>query len=187
MKFIGVGALFENHAKSDFLRLTGSRYDAMKLRIERHKKLPDLPFTKDEFRAHVLKAMNGNQDGVVVCRYCNQVTTLHDLAADHEMPIDRGGSLGLENIGFPCQSCNRRKNRMTPDEFLKLLNFLEKEIPMARMDVLDRLEKAISLVIGLRRNAPIVSELKESGEWGKVQDKRRRAYNEKQQVNMPQF
>lgn len=65
MKPAGIGALFENCAKSDFLRLTGSRYDAMKTRIERNKKLPPLPFTKDEFRAHVLNAMNGDRKSVV--------------------------------------------------------------------------------------------------------------------------
>ena len=58
----GVGALFANKAKSGFLSLTGSRYDSMQTRMEK-KKLPPLPFTKEEFRAHILAALGGHDDG----------------------------------------------------------------------------------------------------------------------------
>ena len=45
-KPIGTGQLFEETAKSAFLRLTGSRYDSMRQRLERKKNGPTLPFTK---------------------------------------------------------------------------------------------------------------------------------------------
>jgi 5-methylcytosine-specific restriction endonuclease McrA len=156
MKPAGIGALFENRAKSDFLRLTGSRYDAMKTRIERNKKQPPLPFTKDEFRAHVLNAMNGNQDGAVVCRYCNQVTTLAEMAVDHAYPLSRGGSAGLDNLEYPCKHCNDRKGSLSPDEYLALLAFLETKIPLGRIDVLKRLEQSIKLAAGARRAMMLV-------------------------------
>jgi len=42
---------------------------------------------------------------------------------------------------------------MTPDEYLKLRDFLENELPMARQDVLSRLGKAVKLAAGMRRHA----------------------------------
>ena len=187
MKPAGIGALFENRAKSDFLRLTGSRYDAMKTRIERNKKLPPLPFTKDEFRAHVLNAMNGNQDGAVVCRYCNQVTTLLDMASDHEVPLDRGGSSGLDNIGFPCQDCNQKKGTMTPEEYLKFLRLLETELPLARISILKRLQEHSKLLARMRAESGVINDLKGTGTWQEAQGRRRAAQKAKQQTGMPKF
>ena len=147
----GVGALFANKAKSGFLSLTGSRYDSMAARMEK-KKLPPLPFTKAEFRAHVLAALGGHDDGAVRCRYCNAWFILEELAVDHAIPLSRGGSPGLDNLEYPCKSCNDRKGSMSPDEYLALLAFLE-TIPLARIDVLKRLEQSVKLAAGARRNA----------------------------------
>ena len=145
----GVGILFANKAKSGFLSLTGSRYDGMVTRIAK-KKLPPLPFTKEEFRAHVLAALGGYDDGAVQCRYCRGFFTLQDLAVDHAKPLSRGGSPGLDNLEYPCKPCNDRKGSMSPDEFLALLAFLE-TIPLARIDVLKRLEQSVKLAAGARR------------------------------------
>ena len=145
----GVGILFANKAKSGFLSLTGSRYDSMVARMAK-KKLPPLPFTKEEFRAHVLAALGGYDDGAVQCRYCRGFFTLQDLAVDHAKPLSRGGSLGLDNLEYPCKPCNDRKGSMSPDEFLALLAFLE-TIPLARIDVLKRLEQSVKLAAGARR------------------------------------
>lgn len=145
----GVGILFANKAKSGFLSLTGSRYDSMVARIAK-KKLPPLPFTKAEFRAHVLAALGGHDDGAVNCRYCRGWFTLEDLAVDHSKPLSRGGSAGLDNLEYPCKACNDRKGSMSPDEYLALLNFLE-TVPLARIDVLKRLEQSVKLAAGARR------------------------------------
>jgi hypothetical protein len=48
------------------------------------------------------------------------------------------------------------------------------------MEVLNRLEISVQLVIGHRANAPIVNALKESGEWKKVQDERKQAKKAKE-------
>ena len=142
----GVGILFANKAKSGFLSLTGSRYDGMAARMEK-KKLPPLPFTKEEFRAHVLAVLGGFDDGAVQCRYCRGFFTLGDLAVDHAIPLSRKGSMGLDNIEYPCKACNDRKGSMSPDDFLALLAFLE-TIPLARIDVLKRLEQSVKLAAG---------------------------------------
>ena len=60
------------------------------------------------------------------------------------------------------------------------MEFLETKIPLARMEVLNRLEISVQLVIGHRANAPIVNALKESGEWKKVQDERKQAKKAKE-------
>jgi len=159
MKPVGTGALFENNAKSEFLRLTGSRYDGMKVRNEK-KKLPPLPFTKEQFRTHVLHNMRGNYDGAINCRYCHKVCTLQEVAADHEMPLSRGGGSGLENIGFPCADCNAQKGSMTPAEFVTLLACLER-MPFARIDVLKRLQQSVKLAASVRRSIMLSKRPKE--------------------------
>lgn len=166
MKPTGIGALFANQAKSNFLSLTGSRYDSMRARIEK-KKLPPLPFTKEQFRAHVLAALGGHDDGAIQCRYCRGYFTLTDLAVDHAKPLSRGGSPGLDNLEYPCKPCNDRKGSMSPDEFLALLAFLE-TIPLARIDVLKRLEQSVKLAAGARRSIMLLKNAKPKEK--KVQD-----------------
>lgn len=156
----GIGVLFAGNAKSDFLRISGQRYDGMRTRMEK-KKLPPLQFTKEQFRAHILAVMGGNVDGALRCRYCRKFCALDEVAADHEMPLSRGGSSGLENLGFPCCACNARKGSMTPDEFLALLAFLDAYIPLARTDILKRLQQSIQLAAGARRNAVLIRDMRE--------------------------
>jgi hypothetical protein len=151
----GAGILFANKAKSGFLSLTGSRYDSMVTRMV-NKKLPPLPFTKQEFRVHVLAALGGHEDGAIQCKYCRKVCTLSEVSADHETPLSRDGSSGLDNLGYPCQNCNQAKGSLTPEEFKNLLYFLEKYIPLGRRDVLGRLAKANKLAAGARRNAMLL-------------------------------
>jgi hypothetical protein len=117
------------------------------------KRLGGLPFTMDEFRQDILSVLsNGMKDGVVQCRYCKGFFTIAEIAADHANPLSRGGSLGLDNIDYPCINCNRAKGSMRPEVFLKLIAFLETEIPESRTDVLGRLSKAISLAVAARRS-----------------------------------
>jgi hypothetical protein len=126
------------------------------------KKFPPLPFTKEEFRAHVLAALGGYDDGAVQCRYCRGFFTLTDLAVDHAKPLSRGGSAGLDNLEYPCKSCNDRKGSMSPDEFLALLEFLDTRIPLARIDVLKRLGQSVKLAAGARRAAAMQAKGKQA-------------------------
>jgi 5-methylcytosine-specific restriction endonuclease McrA len=49
-----------------------------------------------------------------VCFYCGGKGKLE---TDHKIPLCRGGSNHISNICLACVSCNRRKARMTADEF----------------------------------------------------------------------
>ena len=155
MKPAGVGALFPKQGHSNFLTITGSRYDAMVARMKK-KKLPPLGFSKDEFRAYVLEALGGHEDGAIQCRYCRKFCTLGEVTPDHEVPLSRGGSSHWTNLGFPCMKCNQAKGSLTPDEFLLLLQFLETKLPLGRGDVLARLAKATKLAAGAARAALIL-------------------------------
>lgn len=110
-----------------------------------------VPFTVEQFRAHLLKFLGGVEDGVAQCRYCNSWLNIATVACDHAIPVSRGGSLDLTNIEFPCKPCNNRKGKLMPDEFMALLTGLEKWPATARNDVLHRLEIAVQLAAGVRR------------------------------------
>ena len=144
------GALFKAEARVDFLTITGRMYDHMRNRPV-IKKAGGLPFTKEQLRQDVLGVLGGKKCGVVQCRYCSGFFVVSELAADHAVPLSRAGGFGLDNLDYPCRNCNQAKGSMTPDEFLKLLRFLEAEIPLARTDVLGRLAKAVSLAVAARR------------------------------------
>ncbi len=167
---IGAGSLFADDAHKRFMELTGSRYDAMMVRLTKKKLIlpKQHPFTKEQYRARVLAAMNGQEDGFIQCRYCRGFYGIKDIASDHARPLDCGGSVGLDNLEFPCRVCNARKGKMTPDEYLELLDLLEKRLPRVRMEILNRLEISVQLVTGQRANAPVINELKDRGDWQKV-------------------
>lgn len=174
----GSGLIFESEARRRFMALTGSRFDSLVKRLAR-KGIP-VPFTKEKFRAHVLNALGGAYDSFLKCRYCGGFFNVQDIAADHEIPLSRGGSAELWNIGYPCQGCNDRKGSLTPNEFLKLLAFLEAEIPLGRQDVLSRLSKATALAQGARSNAAVIQGLKKKGIWQQEQKERRDARKAKE-------
>lgn len=121
---IQAGILFPKAARTSFLDLTRSRYESMRARMAK-KKLPELPFDLEEFRADVVKVMGGTEDGAIQCRYCNRFFTLQDAAVDHAIPLSRGGSAGLDNIDYPCKQDNDRKGSMTMQEYTDLLKFLD--------------------------------------------------------------
>jgi 5-methylcytosine-specific restriction endonuclease McrA len=170
---IKAGTLFDAH--STFMTITGQRFDAMMKRLEK-KGLVDektRPFTKDELREDVLSVFNGHEDGASQCRYCKGFYTLAEIAIDHAMPLSRGGALDLTNLDYPCANCNNAKGSLTPTEFLKLVDFLEREIPLGRKDVLGRLAKAVSLAQGMRSNMGVIGDLKKEGTWQRAQAARR--------------
>lgn len=147
------------------MRITLDRYNAMQERLKR-KKLPPSPFTLDQLRHHFLAALGGSSNGVIQCVYCWAISAPEDCAIDHIVPLSRGGALGLENIGFLCAACNDRKGQMLPEEYTELLQFLDRQSPTMRRDVLDRLGKAVKLMAGsthLRgRVAKLQDELSEA-------------------------
>jgi hypothetical protein len=148
-KPLGAGVLFQREVRSLFLTITGKTYDNMLARIMR-KGFPGVPFDKDAFRHHVLRAMGGLPDGFFRCRYCSGYFTLEQVAVDHALPLSRGGGVDLDNLEFPCKADNFRKGSLTPDEYILLLEFLDQRIPLAKTDVLNRLEISVQLVTAER-------------------------------------
>jgi hypothetical protein len=181
-KPIGTGVLFGQDAHRVFMTLTSSRYGAMMTRLAKKKLIDEEhpPFTCDQYREKILKAMNGNEDGFIQCRYCRKFSGIKDIGSDHARPLDRGGSLGLDNLEFPCKRCNSIKGRMTPDELLALMEFLETQIPLARIEVLNRLEISVQLVTSIRSQAPVIKELKDSGDWERAQRIRKQRKRDKE-------
>jgi hypothetical protein len=156
--------LFPQKAHTLFMDLTRSRYAGMQKRMEK-KKLPPLSFSLDEFRAHFVAALGGSSNGAARCRYCNRMVAPDGCAADHMIPLSRGGGMGLDNIDFPCAACNAVKGEMTPVEFKSFLMFMDTMSPFVRRDVLKRLQMSVKLAAGSRRNAARINELKKSGQW----------------------
>jgi 5-methylcytosine-specific restriction endonuclease McrA len=130
--------------KSTFVRITGQRYDNMLARVTR-KGFYGLPFSKDRFREHIFSVMGGAYDGFVRCRYCGGLFALEQVALDHALPLSRGGGVELDNLDLPCMECNAKKGGMTPTEYALLLEFLDNTIPLAKEDVLMRLQMSVAL------------------------------------------
>ncbi len=159
----GAGALFPAQGHRGFMEITGARYDAMVVRVKK-KKLPPLNFSKDQFRVLVLQKLGGHEDGAIQCPYCRKFCTLKEVTPDHEQPLSRGGSSGLDNLGFPCMQCNQQKGSLTPNEFFALLAFLEERIPLGRQDVLSRLANAVKLAAGAARNRALIAKFGKPGQ-----------------------
>lgn len=179
---VGAGSLFGKDMRSRFLDTTRQRYDTMRGRLKRNG-IEDTPFTLDEFRADIMKVLDGNEDGAIVCRYCHRPMALEDTATDHAKALSRGGGPELENLDYPCKECNQKKGKLDPKEFLDLLGFLDTQHPLARQDVLARLQKATTLAAGMFRNNAIIDFLKNNGEWAKAV----KAVNERKRLKKERF
>lgn len=163
----GTGALFPKSAKTIFLNVTRTCYAHMQERFKK-KNLPELPFTKDQFREYALAAFRNQYDGFVRCRYCLSHFNISDIAVDHAIPLSRGGGMDLDNLEFICKADNDRKGGLTPTEYLGLLEFLE-TLPFARVEILKRLEQSVKLAAGAAATRGTIGELKRGGQWGAAQ------------------
>lgn len=156
---IKAGALFQQDAHATFMTITGSRYRNMVLRCKK-KKLPAPSFTLEEFRRDLLyNVMGGKEDAPIQCRYCHRWYTLAEVDVDHGTALSRGGSIGLENIDYPCASDNDKKGSLSVAEYTALLAYLDTVHPQARQDVLVRLEKSNKLAASANRSRGLMAEL----------------------------
>lgn len=55
------------------------------------------------------------------CNYCGRKLTYDALEIDHVIPRSQGGSDDIDNLVASCRFCNRRKGRMTPEEYKQSL------------------------------------------------------------------
>lgn len=163
---IGTGALFDSGEAKRFRAIIRDRYRLLAMRLGK-KKIP-LTFSVEGLAAHILAQMGGYHDDVITCRYCHRPIDLSDAALDHAVPFARGGSPDLSNIELICRECNDRKGGLLPEEYELLLAFLEREIPLARMEILKRLQQSTKLAASMRHNMARIGELKKTGEWQKA-------------------
>jgi 5-methylcytosine-specific restriction endonuclease McrA len=65
---------------------------------------------------------------VIPCRYCGKKTRCgkNTRHIDHYIPLCRGGADDVHNLVVACPSCNSRKHKRMPEEFIALL---EKSFP----------------------------------------------------------
>jgi len=58
-----------------------------------------------------------------ICTYCRRQGTFWEDAdgepwhMDHVIPLERGGSIGLDNVALSCRACNMDKGNQTPSEW----------------------------------------------------------------------
>jgi hypothetical protein len=69
------------------------------------------------------------------CRYCDSVLTLKNISLDHKIPVHwkrnvRNNPLlgDINNIHLICKKCNQSKRDLTDEQYLRLLEFLNKNI-----------------------------------------------------------
>lgn len=96
----------------------------------------ELPFDKDEFRAWLSRRI-GFQ--AMPCPYCGAPIDVLSLYLDHDIPVNRGGSLSLKNLSPLCRDCNTVKGELTGREFRALLDGLRTFHPAAQKDIMRRL------------------------------------------------
>lgn len=155
---MSTGLLFKSDARERFETITRQRYSAMKTRLK--KKGLRIPFTQDQLRTHVKdRFMGGEIDGVLQCRYCLRLYDISGSAFDHAIPLSRGGDIDLSNIDVICEKCNSAKGSLRPIEFSALLSFLEREMPIAKADVILRLQQHSKLLAG-KRSAEMLARIR---------------------------
>jgi hypothetical protein len=70
------------------------------------------------FTRHDIALLYKGQDGC--CAYCHCLLgAAYEI--EHKVPVSRGGSSWPDNLALACGPCNRRKGRMTAEEFIQML------------------------------------------------------------------
>jgi len=73
------------------------------------------------------------------CKYCNEVITHKNISMDHIKPLSLDGQSTIDNIQFICKTCNRRKDKMSDNEFIELNKFLDTLSEPSRKMILQKL------------------------------------------------
>lgn len=68
-----------------------------------------------------------NKYGVTAhrCPWCGAPIDFLSMQIDHRIPIEKGGSLALDNLEGICKPCNELKGAQDPSEYKRLLDFLD--------------------------------------------------------------
>jgi hypothetical protein len=106
-----------------------------------------LPFTLDEFRAWAMEKIGFN---AVRCYYCPRAIDVLHFEPDHYVPLELGGSPGIENLVAACEDCNRLKGSMLPADFIEFKKFIEEKMSHVSHDDITKRLRAGSMGIRLR-------------------------------------
>lgn len=71
------------------------------------------------FNIPMLAERQTDGNGVLRCAYCGKPLFPGNFHVDHVTPLSRGGSSAADNLCLACPDCNRRKGRMTLEEWNK--------------------------------------------------------------------
>jgi 5-methylcytosine-specific restriction endonuclease McrA len=130
-----------------FMRRSTTLYSGMRSRLQerRYKSGPRegkvrvakqfLPFTPENFRDWLRVVLEDEP----FCSYCKEPINILTISPDHRTPLSRGGSLELANICGACVTCNTRKGRLKPGEFMFLRECVATLPEAARGDIWRRL------------------------------------------------
>lgn len=75
----------------------------------------------------------------MICAYAGEMITERNFSLDHDVPISRGGSFGLENLRVVSMRGNETKGKLTRPEYVALLCSLDMMGAEAKQDVLRRM------------------------------------------------
>jgi len=112
--------------QSAFMKRTLQMYNGDKGRIREKTGDPkaELPYTLEELRA-LVQACLGKP-----CKYNSKIKlSVANIAADHNVPLARGGTFDILNLDIISQQSNYRKGAWTGDEWQKFVKGLEKNFP----------------------------------------------------------
>jgi len=92
---------------------------------------------RDRSRFHSINYQarkRGSDDGTVTteflnvlmsetnCYYCLRLVPRAEREMEHKKPLSRGGLHSMFNVVMACRTCNRRKQALTDQEFVKLID-----------------------------------------------------------------
>lgn len=123
----------EKHKHHKFMQRTLQMYNNDKHRAK--EKGMTVPYSLEEFREKAREALEKG-----ICPYGDGSLTIANMAADHSLPLSRGGDFRLDNIVFCTKKSNWRKGSLTEDEYGKLRLFVTCKFEAeAREDIWRRL------------------------------------------------
>jgi hypothetical protein len=73
------------------------------------------------------------------CTYCGERLTINNISLDHKQAVSQGGTETSENLAPVCQPCQRRKGKLSAEEFMSLLECVATWAPASRKDLFTRL------------------------------------------------
>lgn len=145
---------FKERARSLYESLRGRTREKKSKNGRITRKGYELPFTMEEFRVWLI-AKFGGEEKAIQDPYTGEWITLYTCSLDHEIPLRRGGSPGLDNLCPLAPANNNCKGKLMPEEFRFFRQCMYEmaakfgNTPVA--DITSRMEKATALAQQVNR------------------------------------